>query len=314
MVESRIVIPVVVGSSPIGHPTFFHGGRARAQVPPCARRAARGRRVCCPFASRTRRRRVDSVYYDTPDLRLEAPRAALRVRRDGRQWLQAFKAPQGAQSALAERARMGNAGAARQARHIAFPARGGACRERPRSGTACAHAATGVRDAIRAPLGPAAPRTRTCAPKHASTAAAIEAGGAREPILELELELIEGKLGAAAAPRRVAGRAARARDRDGEQGRARLSPLIARRRRAPAKWPRPPIAENAAASDAFATLCAAALAQIAGQRSRRRRGRDPEYLHQLRVGMPPAALGAARLPAAAHAPARGQRRAAVQAR
>ena len=69
-------------------------------APSAAARAAR----LLPFASRPRRRRIDSVYYDTPDLRLEATRAALRLRRDGRRWWQTFKAPQGVATALAQRA------------------------------------------------------------------------------------------------------------------------------------------------------------------------------------------------------------------
>jgi CHAD domain-containing protein len=55
-------------------------------------------------------------------------------------------------------------------------------------------------------------------------------------------------------------------------------------RPAPAKWPRPSIEESAAASDACATLCTAALAQIAANLAGVAQGRDPEYLHQLRVG------------------------------
>src|SRR5947207_14364878 len=53
----------------------------------------------------------------------------------------------------------------------------------------------------------------------------------------------------------------------------------------PARWSRPTIAENAAASDAFAILCAAALAQIAANAPGVASAEDPEHLHQLRVGV-----------------------------
>jgi len=54
---------------------------------------------------------------------------------------------------------------------------------------------------------------------------------------------------------------------------------------APAKWSRPAIGSNAAIGDAFATLCTAALAQISANAPGVARGDDPEYLHQLRVGV-----------------------------
>jgi triphosphatase len=53
----------------------------------------------------------------------------------------------------------------------------------------------------------------------------------------------------------------------------------------PAKWLRPLIPRHAAVGDAFAALCNAALAQIAANAPGVARGDDPEYLHQLRVGM-----------------------------
>jgi CHAD domain-containing protein len=54
---------------------------------------------------------------------------------------------------------------------------------------------------------------------------------------------------------------------------------------APAKWSRPAIAANVPTADAFATLCRAALAQIAANSPGVARGDDAEYLHQLRVGL-----------------------------
>jgi len=53
----------------------------------------------------------------------------------------------------------------------------------------------------------------------------------------------------------------------------------------PAKWSRPAIAASVPTGEAVATLCRAALAQIAANVPGAARGKDPEYLHQLRVGM-----------------------------
>src|SRR3977135_124157 len=53
----------------------------------------------------------------------------------------------------------------------------------------------------------------------------------------------------------------------------------------PSRWQRPPIAPDAVAGDALAALCGAALAQISANVPGAARGDDPEYLHQLRVGV-----------------------------
>lgn len=54
---------------------------------------------------------------------------------------------------------------------------------------------------------------------------------------------------------------------------------------APTKWSRPTILPSVALGDAFGRLCGAALAQIAANAPGVARGADPEYLHQLRVGV-----------------------------
>src|SRR5437660_7159655 len=155
--------------------------------------AARAARLL-PFASRPRRRRVDNVYYDTPDLTLEAARAALRLRRDGRQWLQTFKAPQGVATALAERsewetpAPRGHLDVSRFPREAVRAASGLDIvrlgpRLRPLFATRVERRSAMLR------LGHGV-RAEACIDR-----GAIEAGGAREPIMEIELELIEGGLG-----------------------------------------------------------------------------------------------------------------------
>jgi triphosphatase len=235
-----------------------------------------------PFASRPRRRRIDNLYYDTPDLQLEAARAALRLRRDGRQWLQTFKAPQGVATALAERseweipAPRGRLDAARFPREAVRAASGLdivrlAPRLRPVFATRFERRSALLR------LGHGV-RAEACIDR-----GAIDAGGVREPIMEIELELLEGDLGpllrlaeALVEPLGLQIETASKAERGYRLARS--------AKPAPAKWQRPPIEETAAASDAFATLCAAALAQIAANAAGVAHGKDPEYLHQLRVG------------------------------
>ena len=53
----------------------------------------------------------------------------------------------------------------------------------------------------------------------------------------------------------------------------------------PAKWSRPPLGGDVTVSTAFAALCTAALTQVAANAPGVARGDDPEYLHQLRVGL-----------------------------
>ena len=237
-----------------------------------------------PAGTRARRQRVHSIYYDTPDQRLKRAGAALRLRRVGRTWLQALKAPRGTQTGLAARAEWEMAAPRRRLDCSLFP------REEVRAATGLdmlrlarelrpAFATRFERRAVPLVLGHGV-RAEACLDR-----GEIVAGSAREPILELELELIEGELGPmiGLAETLVAPfgltleRASKA-----ERG-YRLAHST--RSDPPAKWQRPAIAEDAAASDAFALLCAAALEQIAANTSGVARGEDPEYLHQVRVGV-----------------------------
>lgn len=54
---------------------------------------------------------------------------------------------------------------------------------------------------------------------------------------------------------------------------------------APSKWIRPALASKASVGEAFAASMRAALEQIAANASGAAMGRDPEYLHQMRVGV-----------------------------
>ena len=245
--------------------------------------AARRLQRALPLAARLRRQQVHSIYYDTPDLRLQRAGAALRLRRVGRRWLQALKAPQGAQTALAARAEWEMPAPRRRLDCALFP------REEVR-------ASTGL-DMLRL-----APRLRpmfvtrferNAAPLalgHGVRAEAcidrgtIEAGRARELIFELELELLEGELGPLIGLAETLVEPLGLRVERASKAERGYRLASSAKPEPPAKWSRPPIDENAA-SDAFATLCAAALAQVAANAPGVARSDDPEYLHQLRVGV-----------------------------
>jgi inorganic triphosphatase YgiF len=237
-----------------------------------------------PFAVNAKRARLHSVYYDTADLRLKRAGAALRLRRYGRHWLQALKLPQSAQGALNARAEW------------EMPAPQGRldCSLFPREAVRSASGLDLVRLARRLrpvfatrferrsavlSLGDGV-RAEACIDR-----GAIEAGAKREPILELELELLEGEIGpligfaqSLVEPLGLRIESASKSERGYRLCQSAGPPP-------PVKWLRPPAAEHAAASDAFVALCGAALAQIAANGAGVAQGGDPEYLHQLRVGV-----------------------------
>jgi inorganic triphosphatase YgiF len=237
-----------------------------------------------PFAAPPRKSRLDTVYYDTPDLRLQRAGAALRLRRAGHKWLQTLKLPQGPQGALASRAEW----------EMAAPKGRLDCALFPREDVRAASGLDMVRLARR--LRPVFAtrferRSGPLALGHGVRAEAcidrgvIEAGSKREQILELELELKEGEIGplVGLAEGLVQPLGLRIETASKAERGYRLSESAGLP--PPAKWSQPPIAENAAASDAFGALCSAALAQIGANASGVVEARDPEYLHQIRVGV-----------------------------
>jgi triphosphatase len=245
--------------------------------------AARAVRVL-PFAAAARRRRLHSVYYDTPDLKLQRAGAALRLRRAGRKWLQTLKLPQGAQGALATRAEWEMPAPQGRLDCALFP------REtvRASSGLDIVRLARHLRPVFTTRFER---RAGMLALGHGVRAEAaidrgtIEAGARREPILELELELLEGEIGplVGLADSLVGPLGLRIETVSKAERGYRLHRAAGPR--PPIKWSQPHISENAAASDAFAALCAAALAQIAANAAGVALGREPEYLHQMRVGV-----------------------------
>jgi len=220
-----------------------------------------------------------AVYYDTPDEALRRARMALRVRRERGAWLQTLKcgisaSARGEWQASAPRGRL----------------------DVTRLQRAEIHKASGVD--IGALAGRLRPQfetrfTRRAAEIHFDAAiveaaldrGAIIARGAREPILELELELKHG------APSRLARYAkslvaplglALAVESKAERG-YRLANGAGPA--PPRKWQRPPLGADTAPGEALAVLVGAAVAQAGANAQGLLASPDAEYLHQLRVAL-----------------------------
>ncbi|HSA88605.1 MAG TPA: CHAD domain-containing protein [Burkholderiales bacterium] len=248
-------------------------------TPQAARRVARRVRRAGPW----RRRMVSSAYYDTPDEHLRRAGVALRVRRDGRQRLQTLKveADGGGLSARAEwempapRGRL-DVGAfpreeilAATGLDVARLAR----RLHPRFETRFARRSAPV-------IVDGATRAEISIDR-----GFVAAGEHREPISEVELEL---KAGDAASLLRYAGRLAKPLGLalEFESKAERGYRLVAGEGFAPPrKWRRPKLGELATPGEAFRAIFAAALTQAGANARGVAHGRDPEYLHQMRVGL-----------------------------
>jgi inorganic triphosphatase YgiF len=249
-------------------------------TPAAARRVARHVAAAGPW----RRRSVSSAYYDTANGRLRRAGVALRFRREGTQRLQTLKADAAAHAGLATRSEW------------EIPAPGGKLElgAFPRTEIM---AATGL------DLGRVAARlqpvfetrfTRRSTPVALDGAARAElcvdvgyvaARGRKEPISELELEL---KAGDPRALLRYAEKLSPALGLElAFESKAERGYRLASGQAAspPRKWPKPKLAELATPAEAFAALVGAALAQAGANARGVVHGRDPEYLHQLRVGL-----------------------------
>jgi triphosphatase len=249
-------------------------------TPTAARRLARHVAAAGPW----RRRSVASAYYDTANERLRRAGVALRFRREGTQRLQTLKADAAAHAGLATRSEW------------EIPAPGGKLElgAFPRTEIM---AATGLDlGRVAAKLQPVFETrfTRRSTPVALDGAARAElcidvgyvaARGRKEPISELELEL---KTGDARALLRYAEKLSPALglqlafESKAERG-YRLA--AGRGVAPPRKWPNPALAELATPAEAFTVLLGASLAQAGANARGVVHAKDPEYLHQLRVGL-----------------------------
>jgi inorganic triphosphatase YgiF len=244
-----------------------------------ARRVARQVRRAGPW----RRRMVSNAYYDTANERLRRAGVALRLRRDGKRRLQTLKAEADG-AAFSSRAEWEVPAPTGRLDLAAFP------REEilAATGLDVARLARQLRPCFETRFA------RRSAPVIVDGATRAEisidrgyvaAGGRREPISEMELEL---KAGNAAALLRYAGRLAKALGLalEFESKAERGYRLVAGEAfPPPRKWRRPKFGEIATPSEAFRAIFGAALTQAGANARGVAYGRDPEYLHQMRVGL-----------------------------
>ena len=157
----------------------------KLRLPPSALDALRADPLLA--AARATHKRLDNIYFDTPQRRLARAGIALRLRRDGRRWLQTVKGGSNSQAGLHQR------------EEIEFSVPGPALEWRPLAGTTFERVLKPLKDQ----LGPQF-RTRfrreirrLRGPTGAEIELAIDqgeilAGDQREPLCEVELELLSG--------------------------------------------------------------------------------------------------------------------------
>ena len=225
------------------------------------------------------RRSVASIYYDTPREELRHAGAALRLRRDGGRWLQTLKAESAPHAGLAARAEWELPVRGRALEPAAFPLE----EIRRSTGLDLARLAGRLRPLFETRFTRRSGLVQLDATGKAELAidrGSIIAGRRREAIREAELELISGD--PAALLRFAQGlELPLAYESKAERG-YRLSAGL---KRAPRGWRMPTLDPAASVDQAFAALFSAALTQAGTNAAGMTRSADPEYLHQLRVGL-----------------------------
>jgi triphosphatase len=225
------------------------------------------------------RRRLASIYYDTPREELRRAGIALRLRRDGGQWLQTLKAEGAPHAGLAARAEWELPVRGQSLEPQAFPLE----EIRRATGVDLARVSRRLRPVFETRFtrrSGLVPLERSGKGELAIDRGAIVAGRRREPIREAELELVSGE------PAALLDYAERlelplAYESKAERG-YRLSAGL---ERTPQRWRMPRFSPDGSAHAAFAAVFSAALAQAGANAAGMQRSSDPEYLHQLRVGL-----------------------------
>ena len=225
--------------------------------------------------------KLSATYYDTPALDLWRNRVALRVRREGGRWVQAVKGSGSVASGVHARLeietvlRDGSPDVAGLPRHPVTKI----LRSRNVAGALVPVLHTEITRSLR--LLEPAPGVLIEA---AIDRGVIRSGRRRERICEIELELKSGPVSALfGLAQRLAGQMPLALEHrsKAERGYAMFNPQLA----APTKAAPLVLTQKMNAGDAFRAIAAAALAQIHANERGVMESDDPEYLHQMRVGI-----------------------------
>ena len=249
-------------------------------VPAAAARRLVGHRLL-RGASRPSRQRLYAIYFDTPGLDLWRQGIALRVRREGRRWVQTVKGGGTAQGGLHQRTEA--------EAEVAGP-QPDLSRVRDREfGGAFASAR------LRAQLAPVFVTEFTRASRvleldaEARVEASVDQGSIRsgkrsQPLSELELELKGG------APHHLYDLALKLAEdvplSIEDRSKAERGYALARDERpAPAKARPAVLARDMSVNDAFKAVMWANLAHLQANERGMMKGQDPEFLHQMRVAL-----------------------------
>ncbi|MEW5890192.1 MAG: CYTH and CHAD domain-containing protein [Pseudomonadota bacterium] len=228
-----------------------------------------------------------SAYFDTPDLWLKRHGAALRVRREGRRRVQTFKGDGGVHAGLHTR------------QEWESPVRGDrpdleALAQRVGADPACADL---LRDpALAARLGPVfTTRFRRTTwqlafPDGSEIELALDqgevrGGRGREPISEIELELLAGEPGVLFDFALALADTIALRPFDASKAQRGYALWAGGQRREPVKAQPPEVSAQMSVGEGLARIVAACLAQIQGNEAGVLAGDDPEFVHQMRVGL-----------------------------
>lgn len=231
-------------------------------------------------ARRPHTRRLTATYFDTPDLDLWRQQVTLRVRREGRRWIQAVKGGGMALSGLHERVEIETV--------LREPVPDLAALPRHRITRILRSRKTG--ESLTAVFRTEITRTlRMIEPapgvviEVAIDRGIIRSGRRRDPVCELELELKTGPVTALFDAARLLMHSlplALEHRSKAERGYA----LFLGQAALPVRAAPVNLTPEMTAVQAFRTIAATALAQIHANEFGVVRSRDPEYLHQMRVG------------------------------
>lgn len=226
-------------------------------------------------------KRLFSAYYDTPERKLAGKGIALRLRRDGRHWIQTIKGGGGAAGGLHQRLE----------HETAIPAQLPYFPAMVEAGFGDVVAKPGVRESVRVVFVTDFRRTSTIvspAPESRVEVSLdrgeIVAEGRHMPICEIELELKAGPVQclfdlaleiAAVLPVRLENRSKAQRAHE----------LAIEVQATPAKASAIKLDGEMPVTRAFATLAFGCIAQLQANETGLLAGRDPEYLHQARVAL-----------------------------
>jgi len=228
------------------------------------------------------RRRLIATYLDSEKGTLRETHAALRLRRAGRRWLQCFKAEPSSAAALLGRSEWELAARGGRLKIAAFPL------DEIRTATGIDLAS--LEDQLRPVFTTEFDRAvveqslQGARVEVALDRGSISAGTRREPLREIEFELLEGDFVAllervrAIIPALDLTLEVRSKAERGYR-------LATGERSQPVKARRPSIDARDLVRDAMAPVVGVCVVQVAANVAGASASRDPEYLHQLRVGL-----------------------------